>query len=93
MVRRGLIQIHGGIEPVRIQSDDIRQEFPRPADRLLLKVISERKVPKHLKKRAMTGRLSYILNVPGADALLASGHPLARRNLLSGKVWLQRRHA
>jgi len=55
---------------------------------LCLKIISERKISQHLKKGAMTGCLTDILNVAGTDALLAGADSAPGRNLLPGKVRL-----
>ncbi len=88
-----IFQIDGRIEPVRVKPDHLCQEFPGPVDRFSLEIISEREVPKHLKKSTVACRLPDILNIPGTDTLLTGRHPSPWRNLLSGKIRLQRRHA
>ena len=87
-----IVQIDGRIQPVRFKSYHFCQELPRPPDRFLLEIITEREVPKHLKKRSMSGGLAYVLNIARTDTLLTCGNPLSRRNLLACKIWLQRRH-
>ena len=83
-----VFSVNGRIQSVFFQSQDFRQKFPRPGDRLTFKVISKRKVPKHFKKSQMPRRLAYIFNVSGTDAFLAGRHPASRRDLLSGKIRL-----
>ena len=61
-------------------------------DWVMLEIIPKGKVPKHFKKSKVPCRFPYIFNVPGPDTFLAGSHPLFRRNLLPGKIWLQRRH-
>ena len=57
-------------------------------DRLGLKVVAEGEVSEHLEKRAVAGRLSDVLDIAGADALLAGADAAPRRDLLSGEVRL-----
>ena len=83
-----VLQIDRRIQPVRIQSYYLRQKFPGPGNGLLLKIIAKRKVPQHFKECTVACGLSYILNVAGTDTFLAGGHPLAGRDLLSGKIRL-----
>ncbi len=87
-----IFQIHGRIETVRVKSYDLREKLPGPVDGLPLKIISKGEVTEHLKKCTVTRRLTYVLNVTGTDTLLAGSHPSSRRDLLSGKVWLERSH-
>ena len=93
--REGLVvvQIDGRIEPVRIKSDHLRQELPRPVDRFRLEIVAEGEVAQHLKECAVSRRVADIFDVAGADALLAGRDALSRRHLGAGKVRLQRRHA
>ena len=88
-----VIHIHGRIQTVRVQTDALRQEFPCPRNRFLLEIIAEGEISQHFKIGAVTRRLSDILQIAGADALLARGHPSSRRDLLTGKPGLHRRHA
>ncbi len=62
-------------------------------DRFLLEVVAEGEVAQHLKIGAVTGGLADILNVTGADALLAGGHAVTGRLLLAGEERLHGRHA
>ena len=88
-----VIQIDRRIEPVRLKADHICQKLPRPADGLLFKIIPKREIAEHLEKRPVPGSLSYIFNVACTNTFLARSDPLFRRNLLAGKIWLQRRHS
>ena len=84
-----------GIQAVRVEADPLgaRQEFPRPVDGLGLEIVAEREVAEHFKVRAVARGVADVLDVAGADALLAGGHAVARRLLLTGEEGLHRRHA
>ena len=88
-----VVQIDGRIEPVRIQPHHLGQKLPRPGNGLVLKIIAKGKIAQHLKKSAVTGRLADVLDIAGPDALLAGGNAPAGRNLLSGEIGFQGRHA
>ena len=55
---------------------------------LCLKIIAKGEIAQHLKKGAMAGSFSDILNIAGADTLLTGGHAFPWRNLLPCKIWL-----
>ncbi len=88
-----VVQIDRDPELVHRKLQHLRAEFPCPRRGLVLKIIAERKVAQHLKKRAVAVGNADIFNVAGADALLAGRHALARRRYLAGKVLFHRRHA
>ena len=88
-----VIQVHAGIQPVRVQSHHIGQKFPCPVDGFCFKIIPKREITQHLEEGAVTGCLSYILNVAGADTLLAGGNPVPGGNLLSCEIRLQWSHS
>ena len=85
----------GGIEAVRVDAHPFGggQKLPCPVDGVPLEVVAEGEVAQHLKIGAVTGGVTDVLNVAGADALLAGGHPVAGRLLLPGEVGLHRGHA
>ena len=82
-----IVHIDGRIETVRIQSHHLGQELPCPCDGFFFEIVSEGEVPEHLKECAVTGGLSHVLDIAGADALLAGRNALPGRNLLPGKIW------
>ena len=88
-----ILLIYGRIQPVRIQSYDLCQKLPGPLDGFIFEIISKRKIPQHFKKSTVACSLSHILDIPCTDTFLAGGHPSPGRNLLTGKIWLQRRHS
>ena len=85
----------GWIQTVGVKTHPLgaREEFPRPVDRLGLEIVAEREVAEHFKVRAVAGGVADVFNVAGADALLAGGHAVARRLLLTGEERLHRCHA
>ena len=90
-----VVNIDGGIEPVRVDADPVRagEELPAPGDGLVLEVVAEGEVAEHFKVGAVTGGLADVLDVAGADALLAGADAAAGRGLLAGEVGLHRGHA
>ena len=92
---RGLVAGENrGIQAVRVEADPLgaRQEFPRPVDGLGLEIVAEREVAEHFKVRAVARGVADVLDVAGADALLAGGHAVARGLLLAGEERFHRRH-
>ena len=75
-----------------VDTKDIRTQLPGPLNRLLLEVITERKIAEHLKKRVMPRRTAHVFDVVGANALLATGGPRRWPLLLPEKDRLKRQH-
>ena len=69
------------------------QQLPRIVDRTFLEVIAEGEVAVHLEERAVTGRLTDIVNVVRADALLHRRGARPRRRLNARDVGDERNHA
>ena len=86
---------HGGVEPVGLQAHPLGggQELPGPVDGVPLEVVAKGEVAQHLKVGAVAGGVADVLDIAGADALLAGGHPVAGRLLLPGEPGLHGRHA
>ena len=87
--------IHGRVQPLGVETDPVRarQKLPRPGDGFMLEVVAEGEVAEHLKIRAVARGLADILDIAGADALLAGADTVARRLLVALEVGLHRRHA
>ena len=85
----------GGVEALGVQTHPLLagQKLPGPVDGLLLEVVTEGEVAQHLKVGAVAGGLADILNIAGADALLAGGHPVTGGLLLAGEEGLHGGHA
>ena len=62
-------------------------------DSLPLEVIAEGEIAQHLKIGAMTGSLADVLNITGADALLAGADPVTGGLHLTGEVGFHGCHA
>ena len=86
---------HGRVEPVRVKAHPVGagQKLPCPGDGLFFEVIAEGEVAQHLEVGAVTGGLADVLDVAGADALLAGAHPVTGRLLFPGEVGLHGGHA
>ena len=85
----------GGVEPLGLQPHPLRagEELPAPGDGLPLEVVPEGEVAQHLEVGAVAGGLADVLNIAGADALLAGAHPVPRGLHLAGEVGLHGGHA
>ena len=90
-----VVNVDGRVQAVRVDADPVRarQKLPAPVDRFALEVIAEGEVAEHLEEGAVARGLADVLDVAGADALLAGGDAVARRLLLAGEIRLHRRHA
>ena len=86
---------YGRIEALGVQAHPLLagQELPGPVDGLLLEVVAEGEVAQHLKVGAVAGGVADVLDIAGADALLAGADPVAGGLLLAGEVGLHGRHA
>ena len=87
-----IVHIDRRIQTLRIQSDALGQKLPCPRNGFLLEIITEGEVAQHFKISAVAGCFAYVLQIAGADALLAGGNPFSRGNLLTGKPGLHRSH-
>ena len=88
-----VVQIDGRIQAIGVQVADLGEELPAPGDGFLLEVIAEGEVAQHLEIGAVAGRLADVLDVAGADALLAGANAVARGLHLALEVGLHRGHA
>ena len=86
---------NGGVQPVRVQPHPLGggQELPGPVDGVLFEVVAKGEVAQHLEIGAVAGGMADVVDVAGADALLAGGHPMAGRLLLAGEPGLHGGHA
>jgi len=62
-------------------------------DSLPLKVVAKGEIAQHLKIGAVAGSFADVLNVAGADALLAGADPMTGRLHLAGEVGFHGCHA
>ena len=88
-----IIQIHRGIQTVFLQTHYLGQKLPAPCNGLVLEVIAEREIAQHLKIGAVAGSVAHIVNIAGADALLAGADPAAGRLFLSLEPGLHGGHS
>ena len=87
-----VILINRRIQTLRIQSHYLSQKLPGPCNGFFLKIISKREISQHLKEGTVTCGFTDVLDIAGTDTLLTGGDSASWRNLLSCKIWLQRRH-
>src|SRR5581483_2789199 len=67
--------VHRYIQPSRIEVQDLRDELPRPSNRLALVIIAEAEVAEHLEERSVAPGASDAL-----DIALCAGHAQAALN-------------
>ena len=74
--------VDGHDQARRVDRVDLRQQLPRPRDRVRLEVVAEREVAEHLEERVVARRLADLVEVvvlaAGADALLRRRRALVR---------------
>ena len=70
-----------------------REEFPRPVDRLALEVVAEAEVAEHFEERVVAGGPPHVVDVAGAEALLAGGRLREVELALAEEVILELVHA
>ena len=68
------------------------QKFPSPGNDLFFEVILKAEVAQHFKEAAVAGGDAHALDIRGADALLAGGHAVTRRLLLTEEPFFHGRH-
>ena len=70
-----VVEIDGGREPLRAQAQPLLggEELPRPVDGLALEVVAEAEVAQHLEEGVVIGGAADVVDVAGAEALLAGG--------------------
>ena len=97
VIRRGSLVASKdrGVQPLWVQAHPFRgsEKLPGIGDGFLFEVVAKGEVTQHLEVSAVAGRLADVLNIAGADALLAGTDPVAGRFFLPGKPGLHRGHS
>ena len=72
-----VVEIDRDAQPVGIEAEPllVGQKLPGPVDRLALEVVAEAEVAQHLEERVVIGRAADVVDVAGAEALLAGRGP------------------
>ena len=87
-----VVLINGHIQLVLRHFQHLGAELPSPSGGLFLKIIAKGEVAQHFKEGAVTVRFTHLLNIRGANALLASRHPGSGGCDLAGKVLFHGSH-
>lgn len=87
-----ILLVDRGVQPVGIQPNHLGQELPAPCNGLVLEIVTEGEIAQHLKIGAVAGSLADVLDVAGADALLAGADPAAGRLYFTGEIGLHGCH-
>ena len=78
---------------LRVEAEALGRQLPRGIDGALLEVVAEREVAEHLEEREVPLGQADVLDVGGAENLLAGREPDVRRLLLATEVRLEGLHA
>ena len=92
-IRLVVVGVYGRPKTILGHFENLRYEFPRPGERFLLEIISEREVAEHLEICAVARGLSDVVDIESADALLTGRHTVSRRLFLTGEELFQRGHS
>src|SRR5205807_5535335 len=71
-------RVDAGPEPVAVEAEVLGEELPGETDRALLEVVAEGEVAEHLEE-GVVGLVTHLLDVDGAQALLAADDARRRR--------------
>ena len=86
-----------GVEPLRVEPVDLRQQLPGPCYGLLLEVVAEAPVAQHLEHGVMVGIVADLLQVivlaAYPEALLAVRHPRVEYGCIAEEPVLELVHA
>ncbi len=85
--------VDGHPQPVHVDPEPLRHELQAPGARLGLEVVPEGEVAQHLEEREVPVRVPDVLDVVGAEALLAGGGSVERRGRLAEEVGDELVHA
>ena len=90
-----VVEIDRDREPLGVQPEPFLagQELPGPVDGLALEVVAEAEVAQHLEERVVVGRAADVVDVAGAEALLAGRGPGELELAAAEEVVLELVHA
>ena len=90
-----VVEIDRHRQPRRVEAEPllVGQKLPGPVDRFALEIIAEAEVAQHLEERVVIGRAADVIDVAGAQALLAGRGPREFELHLAQKVVLELVHA
>ena len=80
-------------DPLEGEPEALGRQFERQFHGALLEVVAHREVPQHLEEREVAMRAAHLLDVGGAEHLLAGGETPRRGLLLAAEVRLEGLHA
>ena len=77
-----VVQVDGDVHPLRRQAEQSGAEFPGEGGGVFLEVVADAEVAQHLEESEVLV-VAHLVDVGGAEGLLATGEPAARRRLLA----------
>ncbi len=92
-----VILVNGRVEQARIDSPDLGDQVPMPANCLFLVVVAKRPIPEHLEKRVMVSvaanRFEIVMLARDAQAFLTIRDAHMWRRAQAEEIVLERHHA
>ena len=86
-----VVQVDGDVEPVGGEAEQLRNQLPGEVHRAILEVVADAEVAQHLEEGEVLV-VAHLVDVGGAEALLAAGEPSRRRGLLAHEERLEGHH-
>ena len=87
-----VVLVDRGVQTIGLQAHHLGQKLPGPMQRIVLEVVAEGEVAQHLEVSAVAGGLAHIVDIAGADALLAGTDAVTGRLLLALEPGLHGSH-
>ena len=87
-----VVQVDGDVQALRLQAEQAGAEVPGEGDGVLLEVVADAEVAQHLEEGEVLV-VAYLVDVGGAEGLLAAGETATGRGLLAHEEGLEGHHA
>ena len=88
-----VVLVDGDVQILGLLAHLFEHELPGPLAGLLLEVVAEGEVAQHLEKRHVPARDAHVVQVAGAQALLARGHAVEAQGPEAQELFLKLVHA
>ena len=92
-----IVDIDGDQEALGVQAELLRDQLPRPVDRVFLEIVAEGEVPQHFEEGQVAGGIADVVQIvmlaARADAFLRGGGARIGRLGRAREIVLERHHA
>ena len=87
-----VVEVDGHVQSVRGEAEQLRHQLPRESDRTLLEIVADAEIAQHFEEGQVLV-VPHLVDVCGAEALLAAGEAAGWRGLFSHEERLERHHS